>query len=124
MISLKDKPALIAAAFIFICFLPFPGYSQTFESNGYDVGMEWKVKGRFLRLYGAVGGGRPCWKLKVKADMGNRIYNVSADVVTYTGHHNPKLPTMFNAKSDLGRDYKATKGWYVKKLSVYCVGKK
>ncbi len=100
-----------------------PLYSQEFESNGYIINVDWKVKGKYLRLYGIVEDGRPCWKLKIKADMGNRIYDVSADLVTYTGKHNPQQPTVFNAKSDLKRDYKAVKGWFVDELDVYCVGK-
>jgi len=105
-------------------FYSFSGYSQSFESNGYDIDMDWKVKGKYLRNYGVIENGRPCWKLKVNADMGNRIYNVSAKLVSYTEQHNPNHPTIFNGKSDLGRDYKAVKGWYVDKLTVYCVGKK
>lgn len=121
---LTSKLGLKIAVIVFAVFFSIPVYGQNFQSNGYDVDMNWRVKGKYLRVFGDIEEGRACWKLKVNVDMGNKIHNLATSLTAYTGQHNPQGRTMFNAKNNLGRDYKAVKGWYVKKLAVYCVGKK
>lgn len=120
---MKSKPVLKVVIILMTFLVSAPVFGQSFQSHGYDVDLNWKVKGKYLRIYGLVSGGRPCKKIKVNVTMANKVHSLATKFTSYTQqYHTPRKRTGFKGKSDLGRYDDATKGWYVEKLAAYCVG--
>lgn len=94
--------------------------AKKYTSNGYEVEVNWKVKGKYLRVWGDVEKGRICKQLNVYVNLRNSKYKYSRRIDTYIRkEHSPKGRSIFSGKVSV-RDNKHKKGWFVSYLDVDC----
>jgi len=98
--------------------------AKKFMSNGYEVELYAKVKGKDLRIWGDIEGGKKCKRLKVYAHLSNSEYGDYASLNTIIKReHTPGSRSVYRGKSRI-RSNKHKNGWFVDSLNVTCTNVK
>lgn len=97
-------------------------YAKMFESNGYEVELNWKVKKKKLKMYGAIRKGKKCARLKIYAHLYNDRYKkretATLKTVIKTKHY-PSSRSTFQGEDRIYSN-RFKNGWIVDSLSVSC----